>query len=690
MVLALVKSSESHRSKILVCDCEKTMHMENAKLTTLLDEDHDLSFHTQLCRRQVNSYEEQIQSGSCLVACTQETPVFLEIAEENEREDAIRFVNIRERAGWSTDKENITAKMAALLAEASYENDPPKVRTLTSDGLCFIYGVGQVAVDVALKLSRHLTVSLILKNDNDIILPEMINIPIYRGSVKDLTGVLGEFRFSIENYASLNPSTRNKLEFTQKKTNETSCSLFLDLSGDPPLIKADEKRYGYYRVAPSDKLAISNLLFDMVDMVGEFEKTIYVDYNPEICAHSRSKITGCNKCLDVCPADALTSSGDHIAVDTRVCAGCGSCSAVCPTGAISYTAPNRKNLIERIQILASSYLKAGGEQPTLLLHDDSHGMPLISIIARHGNGLPGHVIPFSLYSISVIGHDIFAAALSAGFESVVVLCNPKKQDEFVALDDEISLMRDLLTGLAIDVNLRVMKLIESDAQTIETFLYDMAPAGGLKPSLFKPLGTRREIARSAISALIKAAASSAEIIPLSEKAPYGAIEVDQSGCTLCLACVSSCPANALADNPEKPQLRFTEAACVQCGLCQKTCPENVITLKPRLNLTPAAMQPVTLYEEEPFECIRCGAAFGSKSTIERMSQKLAGTHWMFRDERADLLKMCDNCRIEVQAEASGGDPFAFGKRPKVVTTQDYIDAEDEGLSIDDFLMKEEG
>ena len=51
--------------------------------------------------------------------------------------------------------------------------------------------------------------------------------------------------------------------------------------------------------------------------------------------------------------------------------------------------------------------------------------------------------------------------------------------------------------------------------------------------------------------------------------PLGQVLVDANKCTLCLSCVSACPASALLDNPDRPQLRFTEKNCVQCGLCVK-------------------------------------------------------------------------------------------------------------------------
>ena len=84
------------------------------------------------------------------------------------------------------------------------------------------------------------------------------------------------------------------------------------------------------------------------------------------------------------------------------------------------------------------------------------------------------------------------------------------------------------------------------------------------------------------SPALKTPADAPLAIPLPPGAPFGAVTVDKDKCTLCLACVSACPASALQDNPNAPQLRFIEKNCVQCGLCATTCPEDAITLVPRL------------------------------------------------------------------------------------------------------------
>jgi ferredoxin len=129
----------------------------------------------------------------------------------------------------------------------------------------------------------------------------------------------------------------------------------------------------------------------------------------------------------------------------------------------------------------------------------------------------------------------------------------------------------------------------------------------------------------------------------------------------------------LSDDPERPLLRFAEDACVQCGLCQATCPEKVISLKAQIDFRAATAAARVLKEEQPFCCIRCGKPFGVRSTIERVAEKLAGRHWMYRDEpnRLEVIKMCDDCRVAVISEQDF-DPYGSPPRRNVRTTEDYL------------------
>jgi len=149
--------------------------------------------------------------------------------------------------------------------------------------------------------------------------------------------------------------------------------------------------------------------------------------------------------------------------------------------------------------------------------------------------------------------------------------------------------------------------------------------------------------------------------------------VETAGCTLCLACTNVCPTGALSANPDSPELRFLEDACVQCGLCASTCPERVIALEPRLNFAPEASAPQVVKAEAPFPCARCGKPFGTRSSVERVKAKLAGSgHWMFRDPaRLAALDLCEDCRV-VEATDGGLDPYAGAPRPVTKTTEDWL------------------
>ena len=71
-------------------------------------------------------------------------------------------------------------------------------------------------------------------------------------------------------------------------------------------------------------------------------------------------------------------------------------------------------------------------------------------------------------------------------------------------------------------------------------------------------------------------------------------------------------------------------------------------------------------------CVECGALFGVRSTVERIMEKLAGSHPMFASsDQARMIQMCDDCRVKSQF-ARGDNPFQGGERPRVRTSEDYF------------------
>ncbi len=652
-------------AKLLLCDCAGTQSLDRAGIS----EATGLAcskVHTGLCTREIDLAAAALQEGDVIVACQQEAHTFEALAEELEV-PAPLTVDIRDRAGWSDEGRAATPKIAALLAAATLNKQPEKTVDVVSEGLCLIVGADSVALPLAEALSETLSVTCLLPEPADVLPSPSRKFDVVAGRLRSATGSFGNFHVSIDAFQGAKPGGRGALGFSEPRDGATSqCDIIVDVSGGSPLFPAHEKRDGYLRADPGDPNAVGRLLLDASGLVGTFEKTLHVAVEPTLCAHSRAEQTGCTRCLDLCPTGAISPDGDHVAIDPMICAGCGACSAVCPSGAVSFDAPTVGDVFREIQVLASTYLEAGGTVPRLLVHDDGYGREMIGLSARLGRGLPADVLPLEMPSVGAFGHAEMLAALATGFGAVHVLLSPKSERE--PLEQQVGISQAILEGLGWPTE-AVGLLDLADPDALSDALYGKRPSVPvINPIL--PLGPQRDVARLAARAL----ASDVEIpVPLPQGAPYGAVLVDTEACTLCLSCVGLCPSGALDDNADKPELRFKEDACLQCGICATICPEDAITLEPQMDLSEQALNLRVLHEEEPFACIECGALFGVKSTVDRIVEKLSGKHSMFTNsDNARLIQMCDDCRVKAQYH-SEASPFKMGERPRPRTTDDYLD-----------------
>ena len=659
--------------RVLVCNCEASMPLDGRAVAAACGAER-LDVHTQLCRAQIEGFRRAVaEGGPVLIACQQEAALFRETAEADGVEtETLAFVDVRDRGGWSDEGRAATAKIAALLAGAALDTPPPPNVSLRSEGACLVYGRGQTGLDAATRLKDRLDVTLVLTGSDDVTPPRIATFPIARGRVRALSGHLGAFEVELDGFAPMRPSARAELAFEPTRDGARSrCDLVLDLSGGTPLLTGHAKRDGYLRVDPGDPLAVERALLALADLVGEFDKPRYVDFHADLCVHSRARRVGCTRCLDACPAGAIRSDGDVVAIDPHVCAGCGACAAVCPTGAAAYALPPLASLHERLRTMLATFAVAGGRDPIILVHDEAYGADLIDLSARHGRGLPARVVPLAVNEVSTFGLAEFVGAFAFGAAAVSVLLPPQRRPEADHLFTQAGYAEAVLTGLGYGEG-RIAILDPADPDALDAALYALDPLPAAARAAFVPMGDKRGLMRLGLDHLHANAPAPVEAIPLPEGAPFGRLAVDVPGCTLCLACVGVCPTGALLDNPERPQLRFLEDACVQCGLCASTCPEHVIRLEPRLAFDETARTPQIVKEEEPFTCVRCGRPFGTKSSVERVVTQLAGKHWMFRtEEHIERMRMCDDCRVNAEF-AVGSNPLGLGPRPRPRTTEDDL------------------
>jgi ferredoxin len=658
--------------RILICSCDGTVPLGTEAIRRGCHSEPITA--AQLCGAELDRFRSiASQDGPVTVACTQEAALFSGMAAQARRLGSIQFANIRETAGWSSEGAQAGPKMAALLAAAAEPApDAPFVK-LESGGVILICGRDETAVEAGKLLKDHLDVTVLIEPPAAIVPPRVNDFPVAKGKVRTAKGHLGAFEVTVDDFAQSMPSSRGALEFGPSRHNARSnCDIVLDLTGGTAFFPASDLRDGYLRADPGSPSAMLQAVLKARDLVGTFDKPRYITFHATLCAHTRSGVTGCTRCLDLCPTGAITPAGDHVAIDPNICAGCGQCAAACPTGAASYALPSEDALMRKLRAMLMAYRQAGGEQAVVLVHDEPHGEPLIDALARFGDGLPAHVLPFAVNEITQVGLESIAAAFAYGASAMRFLLRAKPRHDVAGLRRTMAMADPILAGLGFAP--ACVATIETDDPDVLIAALRASPLmpTAPRPASFRAVGRKKDVLRFALGELHRAAPAPVDIIALPAGAPFGAVEIEAGGCTLCLSCVSACPTGALRDDPERPLLRFVEDACVQCGLCQATCPEKVITLKPQIDFRAAKAPAVVLKGEEPFCCIRCDKPFGVRSTIDRVLAKLESKHWMYpgSSKRLDIIKMCENCRVAFVAEENF-EPYRTPSQA-VRTTDDYL------------------
>ena len=447
-----------------------------------------------------------------------------------------------------------------------------------------------------------------------------------------VSGHLGAFQVTVASESG----DLNVAEAVERGNDEFD--LIADLSAQP-LVDLAMPPLGYFAVNPAVSADLDRAADDLRDMVGEFAKPRYFNYDPNICAHGNSGLQGCRQCLDACPAGAIVSLMERIEVDPYACQGGGACATSCPTGAITYAYPQPRDMLNRLRVLIATFREHASQGPKLLLHDVGPGRAALDAL---DDATLDQWVPIEVEEIASVGLDLWLACLAYGASRIDLLTTASLPTSSLAtVNRQIGFADALLTGLGYPAGLVAMVSPQHLAASGGAAAILDIPSAGFMGS-----NQKRDTLFYALDHLVASSEGSASEFALPQGAPFGEVRVDRSACTLCMACVSVCPASALSDGRDQPLLGFLERNCVQCGLCESACPESAVQLSPRLLTDRAERNAVrVLNEEPPFNCVACGKPFATRSVVERMTQKLTGHH-MFQDERAlRRLQMCGDCRV---------------------------------------------
>jgi len=413
-------------------------------------------------------------------------------------------------------------------------------------------------------------------------------------------------------------------------------------------------RTGLHRLPVADEETLRAAAGRMADLIGTFEKSEAVTYDPALCAGGAAGREACGLCLRHCPYDALARDPEQplrIRVDHLSCEGCGACASACPTSALAFTEPSAGALYAQMHALVAE--RAADERPVLVLHCGENGARLLDRAGRERLGYPANLLPVAVPCLRFVSEAHLLAAVRLGAAGVALLgCEACPNGERALLLEKLKLTGDVLGAFKLGAErIRLITTQPGGESEALAALTSFADAVGPPPLSFtgKRFHARenRAAVAEALAGFMAAGGLHPGGIPVAADAAYALADVRAEGCTLCRSCVNVCPTHAFVFDEGAQALQFKHIACVGCGLCEQACPERVITLRRELYLEPDALEHQTVAQDEAVFCPRCAKPFGNRRALDAVLARLAQAPGMadaFAGARAHLLTYCPDCR----------------------------------------------
>jgi ferredoxin len=302
---------------------------------------------------------------------------------------------------------------------------------------------------------------------------------------------------------------------------------------------------------------------------------------PPLCVATRYRSSSCRRCLDVCPAAAITTA-PWLRVDADGCLKCGACAAVCRTGALDVM-PLRASLRRR-------FGEAGQATGAIVivcqraaLHDDEEAPRVVlACLAALAAGDLIAARRLGIYSVSLVHGDCVACELERAASR-----------RLVDLRTTAAALTGAGAGLAVTEDSRPSNAEEHESRPVSLSRRGLfaALAGGVgsamgEPGTDVPLNIEELHARyappRAFTALRADLADLGTLgagpLTLPHGLPLTTVRIDAL-CDGCGLCARYCPHAAI--EIQDGRVVVDARRCTACALCAEVCPKEAVALEPQ-------------------------------------------------------------------------------------------------------------
>jgi len=336
-----------------------------------------------------------------------------------------------------SDSVNGKARLHAFENTVELTNLIPPTVSYESGGNTLIVGPTSIIESAANQLEQMKSVTL-LSTDGE----QGEHSNLYYASSVQVSGFLGTFIVITENNGIASNLAKVAL-------NHDCFDVVLDLCLNSCMTE-EVPVPGYYPVGRGyPKLA--EALEEIPTLMGTFDKPKFFRLDTDLCAHSSRGVKGCERCVDACPAGALSSEGSdktghRIEINPYLCQGVGTCATACPTEAIHYALPNPQDTQKFIERTLANYEAEGGVDPIVLICSSRHESYNVMAL----QALPDNVIPVVVEELPSIGIDSWFAALVNGATQVLFAASRFMPQTIIrVLNNEVAVAQELLAQLGI-------------------------------------------------------------------------------------------------------------------------------------------------------------------------------------------------------------------------------------------------